>query len=119
MRVLYALAKDQPGGAVLDSNFRRSIAIGEIRGLPGPVVEVHCRCDREAALSRYRSRAATRHPGHFDETRHDDDLWNADVTEPLAGGWAVVEVDTNRDVDVPMVMAALRRACHIESNPFP
>lgn len=78
-------------------------AIEMIRKLPGAVVEIFCRCDRAVAQRRYRDRAGTRHAGHFDSVRDFTDLWNEDVTEPLAAGWPLLEVDTNKSVEVTEV----------------
>lgn len=58
MGVPYALARQQPCGAVLESNFHRSLAVEALRQLPARMLEVHCRCDRDVALSRFRSRAS-------------------------------------------------------------
>lgn len=85
--------------AVLDSVWHRSRAVGEISALPGPIVEVFCRCERELVRSRYQERAASR-AHYFDEERTDDELWNDEVAEPVAGGWPVIEVDTSGYVDV-------------------
>jgi predicted kinase len=108
--VMFAVAGESPVGAVLESNLRRTLAADEVAGLPGPVVEVFCRCDRALAIERYRSRAGSRHPGHFDGARADDDLWDDDVSQPVAGGWPVLEVDTSRPVDVDAVVAFVRQA---------
>ena len=107
---MLSLAGASPIGAVLESNFYRSRATGELRRLPGPIVEVFCRCDHEVANARYRRRAGSRAAGHFDTVRTDVELWNDEVTEPVAGGWPVIEVDTNVPVDVVAVTAAVRAA---------
>lgn len=49
-----------------------------------------------------------RHAGHFDSTRTVDELWNDEVAEPVAGGWPLIEVDTNRPVDVGAVVRFVR-----------
>lgn len=108
VEVMYAVAATSPGGAVLEANFHRSIARAEIQTLPGHIVEVFCRCDRELALTRYRERSEQRHPGHFDQLRTDDELWNDEVTTPVAGGWAVLEVNTNLPVDTSVVVSDIR-----------
>jgi predicted kinase len=108
MAVLYGLAKDSGTGAVLEANFRRSKSVGELRKLRGSVVEVHCQCTRTVALERYRSRQESRHPGHFDAHRTEAELWDGDMVGPLAGGWPVLEVDTNARVDIPAVLGAIR-----------
>ncbi len=47
--VMLAVAADSPAGAVLESNFHRSKAAADLASLPGHVIEVFCRCDREVA----------------------------------------------------------------------
>ena len=54
IRAMLALAAASPIGAVLESNFNRLRAGDELRALPGEVLEVFCRCDREVAARRYR-----------------------------------------------------------------
>ena len=54
--------------------------------------------------------AGGRAVGHFDADRTDDDLWHPDVNEPVAGGWPVVEVDTDRPVDVAGLLDRLGAA---------
>lgn len=80
--------------------------------LRGGIVEVFCRCDREVAEERYRARASSRARGHFDNERTSTELWNAEVSQPVAGGWPVVEVNTSQAVDVAQVtgrvLAAIR-----------
>ena len=105
---MLAVAAESPVGAVIESNFRRSVAADDLRRIPGPVVEVFCRCDRDVARNRYERRAGTRHAGHFDSIRTAEELWNDDVAEPVAGGWPVLEVDTNAPVDVAAVVAFVR-----------
>ena len=83
------MAAAASGGAVLEANFHRSVSRAGIQALPGLIIEVFCRCDREVALARYRERSQHRHPGHFDDRRSDDELWNDEVTTPVAGEWAV------------------------------
>lgn len=97
---MFAVAGASPIGAVIESNLRRSLAGDEIADLGGTVVEVFCRCDRSVALDRYRRRSGSRSAGHFDTERTDGEIWNPDVAEPVAGGWPVLEVDTNHPVDL-------------------
>ncbi len=78
-----------------------------IRDLPGRTVEVFCRCPREVARARYRARADGRAAGHFDADRTDDGLWRAEVNEPVAGGWPVVEVATDGPVDMTVLLDRL------------
>lgn len=44
VRAMLAVAAASSVGAVLESNFYRSYAVDEIRALPGPVIELFCRC---------------------------------------------------------------------------
>ena len=105
---MLAVAAQSPIGAVLESNFYRSVAAAELADLPGPVVEVFCRCSADVAWERYRSRAGTRHAGHFDHERTRDELWNDEVAEPVAGPWPLLEVDTDAPVDVEAVVRFVR-----------
>lgn len=100
--------------AVLD-NFWYADTVDELLApLPGPIVEVFCRCDPDVAFERFRHR--DRHPGHAD---HELDpklarTWFFDRAHklPLQTLGPVVEVDTERPVDVAVlatrVMEALR-----------
>jgi len=110
MDVLFALAASSPPGAVLEANFHRTPARRSIHGLPGRTVELFCRCPREVARARYRGRIGSRDPGHFDADRGDDELWHPEVTEPVAGGWPVVEVDTTGPVGVSSLLDRLAAA---------
>jgi predicted kinase len=110
IEVMLAVAAASPAGAVLDCNFRRSIAVGELRRMPGTVVEVFCRLDEDVAWERFEARAGTRHPGHFDAERAKGEPWGDEVTEPVAGGWPLLEVDTQEAVDVAAVAAFVRGA---------
>jgi 8-oxo-dGTP pyrophosphatase MutT (NUDIX family)/predicted kinase len=105
---MLAVASESPAGAVIESNFRRSVAAADLAGLPGPVVEVFCRVGRETAARRYAARAGSRHTGHFDTVRSPEELWNDEVARPVAGGWPVFEVDTTAPVDVPALAALVR-----------
>lgn len=104
VQAMLAVAAQSPIGAVIESNFYRSVAAAELANLPGHVVEVFCRCTPDVAWNRFRSRAGTRHAGHFDHERTTDELWNDEVAEPVAGPWPLLEVDTNRPVDVGRVV---------------
>lgn len=106
---MLAVAAESPVGAVIESNFYRSVAVHSLRRLPGTVVEVFCRCDRAVALERYRARTGSRHAGHFDADRYVEELWNDEIAEPVAGGWRVLEVDTTQPVNVEGVVALVRR----------
>lgn len=105
---MLAVAAASPIGAVIESNFYRTRALGQLQALPGDVVEVFCRCDPSVSLARYRRRAGSRATGHFDSVRTDDELWNPEVGEPVAGGWPVIEVDTTAPVDVDGLVRTIR-----------
>lgn len=107
---MFAVASESPIGSVIESNLHRAVAGDELRALPGDVVEVFCRCEPSVSIERYRQRAGTRAAGHFDELRTDQEIWNDDVGEPVAGGWPLIEVDTSTDVDIDDVIVAIRRA---------
>jgi predicted kinase len=110
---MLAVAAEAPQGAVVESNFYRSVAAAALRRLPGAVVEVFCRCDRATAATRYQARAGSRHAGHFDSVRSPEELWNDEVAEPVAGGWPVLEIDTNRPVETDAVVQAVRRVANL------
>ena len=110
LEVLFALAPWCPSGAVLEANFHRTPARPAVGALPGAVVEVFCRCGVDVARRRYRARAGSRPAGHFDGERTDADLWHAEVTEPVAGGWPVLEVETATPVDLDALVARVRAA---------
>ncbi len=110
VRAMLALAAASPIGAVLESSFYCSRAAADLARLPGRVVEVFCRCGHEIAKARYGDRAGTRAAGHFDHLRTDGELWNPGVAEPVAGGWPVVEIDTNTPVELSAAIVALRSA---------
>jgi len=109
VEVMYAVAAGAPDGAVLEANFHRSFSRDGIQALPGPIVEVFCSCDREVAMTRYRGRSEHRHPGHFDDRRTDDEIWNDEVSAPVAGEWAVLQVNTNSQVDISAVIEDIKR----------
>lgn len=116
--VMYAIASDSPA-AILEANFHAGFARTRIAALPGPIVEVFCRCDRELAQRRLLDRAAGetgsgRHPVHHDTQVDPATFYTPDTTEPVAGGWPLIEVDTSGFVDparlADRVRAALDRA---------
>ncbi|HEY7071510.1 MAG TPA: hypothetical protein VH479_15385 [Acidimicrobiales bacterium] len=95
IRVMLAVASESPPGAVIESNFRRSPARENLGQLPGRIVEVFCR---------------VRHAGHFDSVRTPGELWNDEVSEPVAGGWPLVDVDTTGSVDLAQVVRSVRES---------
>lgn len=102
---MLAVAAASSVGAVIESNFYRTVAIHDLALLPGRVVEVFCRCTADVANTRYRDRAGSRHAGHFDHVRSVEELWNDEVAEPVAGGWPLLEVNTNVPVPLREVVA--------------
>jgi hypothetical protein len=114
MAILFEVARESPVGAVLEGPFFRSLAAGPIGELPGPVVEVFCRCDQEVAATRYAARAPSREAGHFDTERPAEDLWNDEIAGPVGGGWPVVEVDTNRTVDLDELVARVQKVAAVQ-----
>lgn len=105
---MLAMAAESRIGAVMDCNFHRSLAVEDLRQLPGRMAEVFCQCERSRCWERYQARAVNRHPGHFDAVRSIDDLWHDEVTQPVAGGWPVLTVDTNDPADASSVLEDLR-----------
>jgi hypothetical protein len=57
---------------------------------------------------RYQTRAGSRHAGHFDSIRSAEELWNDEVSEPVAGGWPLLEIDTTELTDVPAIVRRIR-----------
>jgi adenylate kinase family enzyme len=101
---MLAIASDSAIGAVLEANFKRSLAEIELNRLDGLVVEVFCRCPRDLCRARYRERSENRDPGHLDSERRDEELWNEETVNPVAGGWPVIEVDTSTAVDLAWIV---------------
>jgi hypothetical protein len=100
----------ETGGAVLESVWHRSRALGDLHPLPGNIVEVFCRCDQQTAARRYALRAGTRAAAHFAVERTIEELWNDEVAQPVAGGWPVIEISTNSPVDVSPLTVRIRSA---------
>ncbi|MGH7921363.1 MAG: AAA family ATPase, partial [Candidatus Dormibacteraceae bacterium] len=112
MQVLRALARDI-GFGVLESPWRAAFDLDDLARLPGPTVEVFCRCPPELLHERILRRQEKRHPVHFDVDRLRA-LANADPTaRPLAGPWPLLPVDTGHPVAIPHLVARVRRAARI------
>lgn len=77
--------------------------------LSAPIIEIFCRCDRATAARRFRARSQPLRLGHFDDERTDEELWNDEVSRPLAGGWPVIEVDTSQPVELTALVEDVRR----------
>ena len=104
MELLWMLAGQVPD-AVLEANFRPHLAYerGRILALGASVVEVHCACPPELAVTRYNARP--RHPVHVLTYLTTDDL--AEFDRPVGIG-ALVTVDTTAPVNVPALAAQVR-----------
>jgi len=98
MELLWVLASHAPA-AMLEANFRPGSAYqrAKLEALPGPLVEVYCRCPAELAAQRYAARHAGRHPTHVSGEVSMAQL--AEFDHPLAVG-PVIEVDTSAPIDV-------------------
>ena len=105
MELIWTLASHAPA-AVLEANFypKSDYQRGRLAALPGPLVEVYCRCPPALAAERYAARHAGRHPTHVSGEVTLDQL--ADFDRPLALG-PVIEVDTSAPVDVEAVAATV------------
>jgi predicted kinase len=108
VHVLLAVA-GSVGAAVLESVWH-DYARAPLQALPGPTVEVFCRCDPDVRRARLVTRSTSRSAGYFDRDRDAAELWNAEVGTPVAGGWPVLEVDTTTAVDVPALARRIRGA---------
>ncbi len=108
VQVLLALAA-RTDRAVLEGVWH-GYARPHLAALPGPVVEVFCRCDPQVRKARFAARSASRGGGYLDRERTAAELWNPEVGNPLAGGWPVLEVDTGAAVDVAALAARCREA---------
>jgi hypothetical protein len=113
MAMLNVAASSHPG-AVLDSTFF-PYAFAQLRALPGPLVEVHCRCPREVAIARYTARSHGRHAGHLDAQRQPGELWNEGNTRPTGIAPAVL-VDTTTTVDVVAVVSQINELAGLAST---
>jgi len=71
------------------------------------VIEVFFRCRRqvaEAAIPRPQRDQARR---TLRRRRSAEEIWNEENAQPIAGGWPVVEVDTNASVAIEAVLARI------------
>lgn len=81
-------------------------ATGLLDALGGPFVELRCEVSVDVVQERYESRR--RDPRHLDTKRAESELWG-DPVSPLGVG-PLVQVDTNRAVDVAAVASLVRAA---------
>jgi predicted kinase len=103
VHVLLAVARTS-GRGVLEGVWH-DYARAPLAALPGPLVEVFCRCPPDVLQARYTARSTGRGAGYLDLDRDPDELWNAEVGTPVAGDWPVLEVDTSGAVDVAALAA--------------
>lgn len=108
--VRLALAREVRGWVVLDSVWPRAQSVGELSRLDGRLVEVFCRCDLSIAEARCAVRKARRPAAYVSEHEDPAELWTSETTEPVAGGWPVIEVDTTTAVDIAALATRIREA---------
>jgi predicted kinase len=102
---------DEVGCGVLDSVWvDRERSLERLKRLPGPVVEVFCRCDVQLMERRYLERARDHRPGHFDLQRSREELWPESSLAPLGGPWPVIEVDTSEEITAASVARTIVRS---------
>jgi hypothetical protein len=82
-----------------------------LSSLQGRLIEVHCRCSAATAARRYASR--TRHPGHLDGFRSEEELRASFTVQasfgPLGIG-SLVEIDSENAMDLQAVADAVIQA---------
>ena len=105
VHVLLAVARTAGRGVLEGVWF--DYARAPLAALPGPLVEVFCRCAPDVLRARYAARSTSRGAGYFDLDRNPDELWNTEVGTPVAGDWPVLEVDTSGAVDVAGLAARI------------
>jgi predicted kinase len=103
--LLWMLAA-RAGDMVIEANFHphSEHELDRLRGLGDRVVEVHCACPAEVALTRYNSRL--RHEVHWLTTAT---LATMDKYDRPVGIGSLITVDTTVPVDVASVAAEVRR----------
>jgi predicted kinase len=102
--VLWTLAA-RAGDMVIEANFppHNDEALGQLRGLGGRTVEVHCACPAEVAHARYNARS--RHEVHSGTLP----LSVMDKYDRPVGIGPLITVDTTGPVDVAAIAAEVRR----------
>ena len=102
--LLWTLAASA-GDMVIEANFdpHNDEALGQLRGLGGRTVEVHCACPAEVAHARYNARS--RHEVH----RGTLPLSAMDKYDRPVGIGPLITVDTTGPIDVAAVAAEVRR----------
>jgi len=84
-----------------------------LQELPGPVVEVYCRCPPEIAARRFLQRA--RHPGHFDNRWSLDELCYRFERAARQGPLGLnprIEVDTSADINPSTVWPLIQQTVY-------
>lgn len=104
---MLAIAR-QNRGAVLDSTWL-PYATSAARDLPGPIVEVRCRCPADVVEERYAARLARLPASHLASRRSASERAAAAGADPLGLG-PVVEVDTEHPVDLAAVVDRIEAA---------
>jgi predicted kinase len=102
---MLTVARTSPGG-VLDSTWY-PYTRPALQRLRGPLIEVRCVVPPEIARRRYAVRSGSRHAGHLDSARLDEELWDPLHSQPLGVG-PCVEVDTSRAVSIPDLAARIQ-----------
>ncbi len=122
--VVFALGRallDAGSGLVLEANFARGRSEADLAPLVAgsAAVVVHCVAPAEVLRSRYRDRAAARHPGHHDLRRLAGGLpWTSGpAVEPPALGVPCLRVDTTAEVDVESIR--LWTVAHLDEGAGP
>ena len=102
--VLWTLAA-RAGDMVIEANFppHNDEALGQLGGLGGRTVEVHCACPAEVAHARYNARS--RHEVHQGTLP----LSAMDKYDRPVGIGSLITVDTTGPIDVAAVAAEVRR----------
>jgi predicted kinase len=111
VHVLLAVAA-AAGRGVLESVWH-GYARAPLAALPGPTVEVFCRCDPAVLQARYAVRSTSRGGGYFDAERGAAELWNDEVGAPVAAGWPVLAVDSGTEVDIAALARAVTAAARV------
>ena len=104
-------------GAVITSWWRHPLSqfdtgtpVKWLSSLPGIVIEVHCICSPQVAAQRFLSRK--RHAGHLDHLKTEANLLANFQQQAALGPLGIarlVEVDTERRVDVPVLLDEILR----------
>jgi hypothetical protein len=108
MELIWRLAP-LASAAVLEANFRpySDYERAKLASLPGPLVEVYCRCPAALAAERFAARHTTRHPTHVSRTISAEFL--AEFNRSIALG-PVIEADTTAPIDIAVLASAVEAA---------